>query len=251
MQWEHVPCVSGRLLWSHQWHSPFCLGSLINWQYFFYSQLFLFDTTKPVWMRLMTRRGNVLVFNHKQNLKLLYYASILFISMSIRFQYSTEALYVYFGPCVTIFMLINRMAAEKNTPDLMTNHWLIDLLNHTGLRILVNLLLDTLPMLGNVLLLCFFVFFIFGIIGVQLWAGLLRNRCYLEENFTLWVEPCVCGMFICWRLFRKEEKRRQKKPDDYKMEPLRLMSFVIWGGAFGRLVLNGLKVIIYLRKESA
>ncbi|KAI4877756.1 hypothetical protein NFI96_007853 [Prochilodus magdalenae] len=55
----------------------------------------------------------------------------------------------------------------------------------SSMRILVNLLLDTLPMLGNVLLLCFFVFFIFGIIGVQLWAGLLRNRCYLEENFTL------------------------------------------------------------------
>uniref|UniRef100_A0A8C6KBF0 Voltage-dependent T-type calcium channel subunit alpha-1I-like n=1 Tax=Nothobranchius furzeri TaxID=105023 RepID=A0A8C6KBF0_NOTFU len=53
-----------------------------------------------------------------------------------------------------------------------------------SMRILVNLLLDTLPMLGNVLLLCFFVFFIFGIIGVQLWAGLLRNRCYPEENFT-------------------------------------------------------------------
>uniref|UniRef100_A0A915JFW6 Ion transport domain-containing protein n=1 Tax=Romanomermis culicivorax TaxID=13658 RepID=A0A915JFW6_ROMCU len=46
-----------------------------------------------------------------------------------------------------------------------------------SMRILVNLLLDTLPMLGNVLLLCFFVFFIFGIVGVQLWAGLLRNRC--------------------------------------------------------------------------
>ncbi|XP_062840903.1 voltage-dependent T-type calcium channel subunit alpha-1I [Trichomycterus rosablanca] len=54
-----------------------------------------------------------------------------------------------------------------------------------SMRILVNLLLDTLPMLGNVLLLCFFVFFIFGIIGVQLWAGLLRNRCYPEVNFTL------------------------------------------------------------------
>ncbi|XP_063064057.1 voltage-dependent T-type calcium channel subunit alpha-1I-like [Engraulis encrasicolus] len=54
-----------------------------------------------------------------------------------------------------------------------------------SMRILVNLLLDTLPMLGNVLLLCFFVFFIFGIIGVQLWAGLLRNRCYPVENFTL------------------------------------------------------------------
>ncbi|KAH7711781.1 Protein CCA-1 a [Aphelenchoides avenae] len=42
-------------------------------------------------------------------------------------------------------------------------------------------------MLGNVLLLCFFVFFIFGIIGVQLWAGLLRNRCVInlpQTNFT-------------------------------------------------------------------
>ncbi|KAL3102984.1 hypothetical protein niasHT_026432 [Heterodera trifolii] len=58
-----------------------------------------------------------------------------------------------------------------------------------SMRILVNLLLDTLPMLGNVLLLCFFVFFIFGIVGVQLWAGLLRNRCVISlpstELFTL------------------------------------------------------------------
>ncbi|XP_040923279.1 voltage-dependent T-type calcium channel subunit alpha-1G [Toxotes jaculatrix] len=53
-----------------------------------------------------------------------------------------------------------------------------------SMRILVTLLLDTLPMLGNVLLLCFFVFFIFGIVGVQLWSGLLRNRCYVEENFS-------------------------------------------------------------------
>jgi hypothetical protein len=43
-------------------------------------------------------------------------------------------------------------------------------------------------MLGNVLLLCFFVFFIFGIVGVQLWSGLLRQRCGLElpaVNFSL------------------------------------------------------------------
>ncbi|XP_062866886.1 voltage-dependent T-type calcium channel subunit alpha-1H [Trichomycterus rosablanca] len=51
-----------------------------------------------------------------------------------------------------------------------------------SMRILVTLLLDTLPMLGNVLLLCFFVFFIFGIVGVQLWAGLLRNRCFLDTD---------------------------------------------------------------------
>jgi voltage-dependent calcium channel T type alpha-1G len=30
--------------------------------------------------------------------------------------------------------------------------------------------------------LCFFVFFIFGIIGVQLWKGVLRNRCFLDYN---------------------------------------------------------------------
>lgn len=54
-----------------------------------------------------------------------------------------------------------------------------------SMRILVMLLLDTLPMLGNVLLLCFFVFFIFGIVGVQLWKGLLRNRCFLQLNTTI------------------------------------------------------------------
>ncbi|KAM8841779.1 voltage-dependent T-type calcium channel subunit alpha-1H-like [Synchiropus picturatus] len=51
-----------------------------------------------------------------------------------------------------------------------------------SMRILVTLLLDTLPMLGNVLALCFFVFFIFGIVGVQLWAGLLRNRCFMSDD---------------------------------------------------------------------
>ena len=53
------------------------------------------------------------------------------------------------------------------------------------MRILVTILLDTLPMLGNVLLLCFVLFSIFGIIGVQLWKGVLRNRCYLDLNAKL------------------------------------------------------------------
>nr|XP_040137730.1 voltage-dependent T-type calcium channel subunit alpha-1I [Ictidomys tridecemlineatus] len=71
-----------------------------------------------------------------------------------------------------------------------------------SMRILVNLLLDTLPMLGNVLLLCFFVFFIFGIIGVQLWAGLLRNRCFLEENFTLWARVLTSLNTVSWSVSR-------------------------------------------------
>ncbi|XP_065065604.1 voltage-dependent T-type calcium channel subunit alpha-1H-like isoform X3 [Rhopilema esculentum] len=49
-----------------------------------------------------------------------------------------------------------------------------------SIRILVALLLDTLPMLGNVLAICTLIFVVFGIIGVQLWQGVLRNRCALE-----------------------------------------------------------------------
>jgi len=51
-----------------------------------------------------------------------------------------------------------------------------------GLRDLVSILLDTLPMLGNVLILYMFVIHIFGVIGVQLWGGELRNRCFLGED---------------------------------------------------------------------
>ncbi|CAF0833175.1 unnamed protein product [Rotaria sordida] len=54
-----------------------------------------------------------------------------------------------------------------------------------SMRILVMLLLDALFMLGNVLLLCFLILFIFGVIGVQLWKGLLRNRCFLQLNTTI------------------------------------------------------------------
>ncbi|CAF0940376.1 unnamed protein product, partial [Brachionus calyciflorus] len=78
-----------------------------------------------------------------------------------------------------------------------------------SMRILVMLLLDTLPMLGNVLLLCFFVFFIFGIVGVQLWKGILRNRCFFDYNETLmgdfldksfqdtYFKPELVDSFIC------------------------------------------------------
>ncbi|XP_053202085.1 voltage-dependent T-type calcium channel subunit alpha-1G-like isoform X3 [Panonychus citri] len=64
-----------------------------------------------------------------------------------------------------------------------------------SMRILVMLLLDTLPMLGNVLLLCFFVFFIFGIIGVQLWAGLLRQRCFLDLPANISLPPPIASHY--------------------------------------------------------
>ena len=79
-----------------------------------------------------------------------------------------------------------------------------------GMRILVTLLLDTLPMLGNVLLLCFFVFFIFGIVGVQLWAGLLRNRCFLDSTFARCAEPApTCSSWACPRRLHPNRPRPQ------------------------------------------
>ncbi|CAF1358221.1 unnamed protein product, partial [Rotaria sordida] len=56
-----------------------------------------------------------------------------------------------------------------------------------SMRIIVQLLLDTLPILGNILLLWISIFFIFGFIGVQLWKGLLRKRCFLQFNETSFV----------------------------------------------------------------
>ncbi len=50
------------------------------------------------------------------------------------------------------------------------------------MRILVSLIIDTLPMLGNVMLLGMLIFTVFGIIGVQIWKGSLRNRCF--SNLT-------------------------------------------------------------------
>lgn len=63
-------------------------------------------------------------------------------------------------------------------------------------------------MLGNVLLLCFFVFFIFGIVGVQLWAGLLRNRCVInlpQTNFTSDIADIVFNNISLTRYYIPED----------------------------------------------
>lgn len=46
------------------------------------------------------------------------------------------------------------------------------------MRVLVKLLLDTIPMLASVGMLCFFIFFVFGIIAVQFWKGIMHQRCF-------------------------------------------------------------------------
>ncbi|XP_021331616.1 voltage-dependent T-type calcium channel subunit alpha-1H [Danio rerio] len=93
----------------------------------------------------------------------------LFIVMAGMLEYSLDGHNVSFSAIRTVRVL-RPLRAINRVPSM---------------RILVTLLLDTLPMLGNVLLLCFFVFFIFGIVGVQLWAGLLRNRCFFDNNIRM------------------------------------------------------------------
>ena len=47
-----------------------------------------------------------------------------------------------------------------------------------GMRITVQALISATPRLMHVAMLCGFCFFVFGIVGVQLFSGTLRNRCH-------------------------------------------------------------------------
>ena len=83
--------------------------------------------------------------------------------------------------CV-IFLIFSVMLSNVNVLATSCHFLNPCVILFVGIRILVTLLLDTLPMLGNVLVLSFLIFFVFGIVSVQLWQGKLRNRCF--TNFT-------------------------------------------------------------------
>lgn len=63
-----------------------------------------------------------------------------------------------------------------------------------GMRVLVGTLLqpDTLAGIGNVCLLCCFIFVVAGIIGVNLFAGTLQARCFDEATLTLVSDDQMC-----------------------------------------------------------
>ena len=48
-----------------------------------------------------------------------------------------------------------------------------------GMPLLVQWILDVLPKMGNVLMLCGFIFLVFGIVGMELFKGVLHYRCAL------------------------------------------------------------------------
>ena len=67
-----------------------------------------------------------------------------------------------------------------------------------GIRVLVSAMLESLPMMANVVLCLLFLFILFGILGMSLFMGVLRNRCHevdiVEgiEVFTVADEENTC-----------------------------------------------------------
>ena len=49
-----------------------------------------------------------------------------------------------------------------------------------GMRTLIGTIIRSVPMIGNVVLFCIFFFTIFGIFGLNIFMGILRNRCFTE-----------------------------------------------------------------------
>ena len=54
-----------------------------------------------------------------------------------------------------------------------------------SLKILVQQIINTMPILSELIMIGVMLFAIFGVAGVQLWKGVLRNRCFSNDNTTL------------------------------------------------------------------
>jgi len=65
-----------------------------------------------------------------------------------------------------------------------------------GLRILMNALAASIPMLLNALIVLIFFLTIFAIAGLQLWHGLLKFRC-MEIDTGIFVDDRICGYREC------------------------------------------------------
>jgi len=61
------------------------------------------------------------------------------------------------------------------------------------MRIIIDAFLKSLPMLSNSIVLFVFLLLMYAIIGVQLFKGKLRNRCYSDIDMELWNANYLCG----------------------------------------------------------
>lgn len=64
-----------------------------------------------------------------------------------------------------------------------------------GLKLLVTMLLDVIPLLRDVFILACLFIFMFALLGVSLWKGAFRSGCY-DNNGTLF-EPKDGFGYVC------------------------------------------------------
>ncbi|CDW83739.1 cation channel family protein [Stylonychia lemnae] len=62
-----------------------------------------------------------------------------------------------------------------------------------GLRVIVQALVSSLPLLRDTILVLLFFFLIFAIAGVQLFSGALMQRCFAIETGIIMIEDKLCG----------------------------------------------------------
>ena len=62
-----------------------------------------------------------------------------------------------------------------------------------GLRVIVQALVSSLPLLRDTILVLLFFFLIFAIAGVQLFSGALMQRCFSIETGVIMIEDVLCG----------------------------------------------------------
>eukprot|EP00960_Hanusia_phi_P062015 765019-Hanusia_phi.AAC.2 len=66
------------------------------------------------------------------------------------------------------------------------------------LKLLVTFLLQVVPTLNTVLFLCTFIFFIFAIVGVQVFQGVLKQSCFDVNGGSILQPPVVCSDTVQW-----------------------------------------------------
>ena len=69
-----------------------------------------------------------------------------------------------------------------------------------GMRVLVNTLFAAIPMMRDVLGLLILVMYVFAILGIQMWKGVLHKRCYAEMGSSysfVYNDTSVCGSRTC------------------------------------------------------
>jgi hypothetical protein len=88
---------------------------------------------------------------------------------------------------VVVTAWLERTGLSENMSALRTFRVLRPLRTLTtipGMKLIIVSMMQAGAQLGMVGVLCLFVFFVFGIVGIQLWAGLFEARCHIHGNIT-------------------------------------------------------------------